>query len=170
MKLKLSTNTTGYCFRKQAVLFVQKRKHTAEQACKAMYLLFMIANNLDLPLDLPLDLQMKLFDNTLLPILTNGSEIYGYGNLEIMERIHTEFLRKITKLRKSTPRYMLYAELGRHPIEVNIKTRTINYWSLIFNGKISKISHQIYLYRFNARHNFKWLDYVQSIFNECGLN
>ena len=118
-----------------------------------MYLLFMRANNLDLPLDL----QMKLFDNTVLPILTYGSEIYGYGNLEIIEPIHTEFLRKITKSRKSTPKYMLYAELGRHPIEVDIKTRTINYWSLILNGKISKLSYQIYLYMFNARHDFKWM-------------
>lgn len=126
----------------------------------------MRANNLDLPLDL----QMKLFDNTVLPILTYGSEIYGPGNLEIIERIHTEFLRKITMSRKSTPKYMLYAELGRHPIEVDIKTRTINYWSLILNGKVSKLSHQIYLYMFNARHDFKWLDYVQSILNECGLN
>ena len=39
-----------------------------------MHLLFMRANNLDLPLDL----QLKLFDNTVLPILTYGSEIWGY--------------------------------------------------------------------------------------------
>ena len=45
----------------------------AEQARKAMHLLFMRANNLDLPLDL----QLKLFDNTVLLILTYGSEISG---------------------------------------------------------------------------------------------
>ena len=112
----------------------------------------MRANNLDLPLDL----QMKLFDNTVLPILTYSSEIWGYGNLESIERVHTEFLRKITRSRKSTPKYMLYAELGRHPIEIDIKSRMINYWVSILNGKKSKFAYQIYLYMFNSNSQFKW--------------
>ena len=76
--------------------FIHAKKYEAEQARKAMYLLFMGANNLDLPIDL----QLKLFDTIVLPILTYSSEIYGYGSLEIIERVHTEFLRKITKSRK----------------------------------------------------------------------
>lgn len=143
-----------------------QKKHAVEQAKKAMYLLFMRANNLDLPIDL----QMKLFDHTVLPILTYSSEIYGYGNLEIIERVHTEFLRKNTKSRKSTPKYMLYAELGRHPIEIDTKVRTVKYWSSILNGKRSKLAYQTYFYMFHANNNFKWLDSIQSILNDCGLN
>ena len=70
--------------------FIHAKKYASEQARKAMYLLFMRANNLDLPIDL----QLKLFDNTVLPILTYSSEIYGYSNIEIIERVQTEFLRK----------------------------------------------------------------------------
>ena len=99
--------------------FIHAKKHAAEQARKLMHLLFMRANNLDL--DLPIDLQLKLFDNIVLPILIYSSEIHGYGNLDINERVHTEFLRKITKSRKSTPKYMLYAELGRNPIQNDVK-------------------------------------------------
>ena len=146
--------------------FINTKKHIAEQARKAMHLLFMRANNLDLPLDL----QMKLFDNTVLPILTYSSEIWGYGNLEIIERVHTEFLRKITRSRKSTPKYMLYAELGRHPIEIDIKSRMINYWVSILNGKKSKFAYQIYLYVFNSNSQFKWPNCIKSVLDKCGLN
>ena len=48
----------------------------AEQAKKAMYLLFMRINNLNLPLDL----QLKLFDQTVMPILCYASEIFGFEN------------------------------------------------------------------------------------------
>ena len=50
--------------------FLNAPKHIAEQAKKAMYLLFMQINNLNLPLDL----QLKLFDHTVMPILCYASE------------------------------------------------------------------------------------------------
>ena len=97
--------------------FLNARKHIAEQAKKAMHLLFMRINNLNLPLDL----QLKLFDHTVMPILYYASEIFGFENLKIIETIHNEFLRKITKARTSTPMYMLYAELDRYPVELYVK-------------------------------------------------
>ena len=146
--------------------FIHAKKYASEQARKAMYLLFMRANNLDLPIDL----QLKLFDNTVLPILTYSSEIYGYSNIEIIERVQTEFLRKITRSRKSTPKYMLFAELGRHPIQIDVKVRMINYWSSILNGKQTKLAFQTYLYMYKSNHNYKWLNHIQSILNDCGMN
>ena len=111
--------------------FLNARKHLVEQSKKAMHLLFIRANNLDLPLDL----QLKLFDNTVLPILTYGSEVWGYESLALLERIHTDFLRRITKCRKSTPKYMLYAELGRYLIEITIPQRIIIFWTRLVTVK-----------------------------------
>ena len=65
------------------------------RAKKAMHLLFVRINNLNLPIDL----QLKLFDNTVLPILTYACEIWGYEDNKIIEGVHTEFLRKNTKTR-----------------------------------------------------------------------
>ena len=84
--------------------FLNTRKHIAEQARKAMHLLFMCINNLSLPLDL----QLKQFDNTVLPILCYGSEIWGFEDIKLIENIHNEFLRKITKARTSTPLYSCF--------------------------------------------------------------
>ena len=51
--------------------FLRAKQHIVEQAKKAMYLLFMRIHNLDLPLGM----QLKLFDNTVLPILTYSCEL-----------------------------------------------------------------------------------------------
>jgi hypothetical protein len=140
--------------------FLNARKHLAEQATKAMHLLYIRANNAELPIDLIL----KLFDHTVLPILTYGSEIFGFENIDILERVHNNFLRKITKARKSTPISFLYGELGRHPIAINIKTRMISFWCRTLQGKEQKISHQIYKYMMNLPNsNFKWSNKIKEI-------
>ena len=120
--------------------FSRARVHIVEQAKKVMYLLFMRINNLNLTIDL----QLKLFDHTVLPILCYGSEIFVFENLQIIETVHNEFLRKITKAKTGTPMYMLYAELGRYPIEIHIKYRMIGFWNRIITGKQSKISLILY--------------------------
>ena len=131
-----------------------------------MYLLFMRANNLDLPMDL----ELKLFDITVLPILTYSSEIYAYSNIEIIKRVQTESRRKITRSRRSTLKYILFAELGRQPIQIDVKVPMLNYWSSILNGKQTKLAFQTYLYMYKFIHNYKWLNHIQSILNDCGMN
>ena len=55
----------------------------------------------------------------------NHKSLIGFENITILfENIHTNFLRKITKSRKSTP---LYAELGRYPLDIIVKTRIIGF-------------------------------------------
>ena len=88
-----------------------------------MTMLYTRINNLDIPLNL----QLKLFDHTILPILTYGSEIWGYESLDIIEKVQNDFLRRITLARKSTPMYMVYGELGRYPVEISIKSRVIGF-------------------------------------------
>ena len=144
----------------QSRSFLNARKHTVEQAKKAMYLLFCRTNNLNLPVDL----QLKLFDHTVLPILTYSCEIWGFENIDMLEKVHTDFLRKITKSRKSTPLYMLYAELGRHPIEITIKTRMIGFWNRLLTGKITKLSYLLYrVLAANDCPSVKWTCYIKNI-------
>ena len=85
--------------------FLTARKHVAWQAHKALFLLYTRINNLHLPIEL----QIKLFDHTVLPIMTYSCKVFGFENIQIVERIHSEFLRKKTKTKKSTPLFMLYA-------------------------------------------------------------
>ena len=138
----------------------------AEQARKALFLLYSRINNLNLPVDL----QLKLFDHTVLPIMTYSCEVFGFENIQILERIHNEFLRKITKTKKSTPLFMLYAELGRYPIEIIIKSRMISFWNRIITGKQSKYSYQLYqAVRFAIPQKSKWLRSIRNILTETGI-
>ena len=145
--------------------FLNASKHIAEQARKALYYLYTRINNLNLPIDL----QIKLFDHTVLPILTYGCEVWGFENIKILERIHAEFLRTITKTKKSTPHYMLFAELGRYPLDITVKIRMIGFWTRIISGKETKLSYLLYnTIKDTPNLQSKWINYVKQIFIDCG--
>ena len=145
--------------------FLNARKHIVEQANKAMHYLFTRINNTDLPLDLAL----KLFDHTVLPILTYGSEVFGFENIDILERIHSIFLRKITNSKKTTPLSFLYGELGRYPILLVIKTRVISFWNRLITSKHEKFSLKMYKYMVSQTHTtFKWPNKIKEILLSVG--
>ena len=144
--------------------FLNARKYISQQAKKAMHLLFARAQYADLPIDLIL----KLFDHTVLPILTYGAEIYGFENLDIIENVHKQFLRKLLKARKSTPLYMLYGEVGRYPISITIKCRMIAFWTKLLSNH-NKISSKIYFYMLRQQiNNSKWLNKIKEILDSVG--
>jgi len=70
---------------------------------------------------LPIDCQLKLFDSTILPIITYGCEVWGFGDLSMREQVQTDFLKHILNVKKSTSHMMLYGELGRFPISIFMK-------------------------------------------------
>ena len=145
--------------------FVTTRTHIAAQASKAMHLLNMRISNLNLPVDL----QLKLLDNTVLPILIYASEVWGYENCEILERIHNQFLRSIIKARTSTPMHMIYGELGRYPLEITIKCRMISFWSRIVSGKPNKLSYILYQKLLSTKIlKSKWVQKIKETIQNCG--
>ena len=145
--------------------FLNARKHVVQQAEKAMILLFTRINNLDIPLDL----QLKLFDHTVLPILTYACEIWGYKILDMIEKVHNDFLRKITFSKKSTPRYMLLGELGRYPLEITIKSRMVGFWKRLVQAKELKLSYLLYQSLIHSSNvKSKWLACIESILNHIG--
>ena len=98
--------------------FDKAKKHIVEQANKAMYSLLKKIRTLNLPLDM----QLRLFDKTIKPILLYGAEVWGFGNCDIIERVHLKFLKYVLNLKKkkSTPSRMIYGELGIFPIKIEI--------------------------------------------------
>ena len=79
------------------------------------------------PLNIPLNLQYELCDRMILPMLLSGSKVLGSGNNEIIERVHLKFSKYILKLMKTIATCMAYGELGRYPLEIQIKSRMIGY-------------------------------------------
>ena len=66
---------------------------------------------------------------------------------------------------------MLYGELGRYLVEINIKTRMIGFWISIVkssNAKISKIHYNMLYNESALGHNFKWITYIKNILISVG--
>ena len=113
------------------------RKHVAEHARKALFLLYSRMNNLNLPVDL----QIKLFDHTVLPIMAYSCEIFRFENVQILERIHTELLRRITKTKKVHSTIYALRRAGALSRRIIIKSRMVSFWNRLLTGKHTKLSY-----------------------------
>ena len=72
-------------------------------------------------LQLPFDMQIDLFNKIVnKPVLLYGSEIWGFGNLDILERVQLKFYNYIFNLKSSTQSAMIYGELGILPLRIDI--------------------------------------------------
>ena len=175
----LILNILGYVYLKQEVFLKQKKqqqknktkkKHVVEQARKAVFGLYLKIRSLDLPIDC----QLKLFDNTIAPILTYGSEVWGFGDLSSVEKVHTEFMKYNLNVKQSTSHDMLYGELGRFPLSLIIKTKIMKFWSNLLLGKPSKLSYRLYFILYNDAnantYEFPWTANVKFILNDLGMS
>ncbi|MES9881062.1 MAG: reverse transcriptase domain-containing protein [Sedimenticola sp.] len=154
--------------------FTSTKKHIADQAVKAMYSLLKKSRSLNLPIDM----QIELFDKMVKPILLYGSEIWGFANNDIIERVHLKYLKIIFNMKKSTPSFMVYGEAGQVPIHVEIQTRMISFWSRLHNENDRKLSSIFYdivysHYKNSGETNnrkFQWISCIKTILIKCGLN
>ena len=150
--------------------FLKTRKYLQEKAIKAMYgLLQKCRKN-----KLSIECQLDMFDRIVLPVLLYGSEIWGFENLDIIERVHLRFCKLILHLKPTTPNFMVYGELGRFPISVMIKVRMIKFWCRILNSSNDKLSFLLYKLLYINFNNYgyesKWLISVKSILENCGMS
>jgi hypothetical protein len=121
--------------------------------------------------NLSINCQFDLFDKLVKPILLYGCEIWGFGNNDILEKVHLKFCKIILQLKATTPNCMIYGQLGRYPLDIDIKLRNILFWAKLITGKdikLSIISYRLLYLSQNNNCQFSWLNYVESILNECG--
>ena len=67
---------------------------------------------------------------------------------------------------------MVHAELGRHRIQIIIKSRMIGFWLSIVNGKESKLSNILYSRMLKEHekgsYNLKWIHCINDILVSVG--
>ena len=100
-----------------------------KQAQRAMFALLRKARSKQLPIDV----QLHLFDATVVPVLTYGCEIWGYENVEMLEKLQLKFYKYMLCLPGSTSSCMVRGELGRMHIMCEINKRIVNMWSKLIN-------------------------------------
>ena len=69
---------------------------------------------------------------------------------------------------------MLHAELGRYPLQINIKMRMINLWLSIITGKFNKLSNTTYKIlksEFDSGvYEHKWPKSIKNILDSVGMS
>ena len=95
-----------------------------------------------------LDLLYKIVQ----PILLYGCKVWEFSNFAAAERIHLKFCKLLLNLKQSTPDFMVYGhgELGRYPMEIQINTRMLTYWSkLIIMEKTKNMQNYFMIWVLN---------------------
>ena len=148
--------------------FLRAKKHIADQANLA---LFSLLRKIRI-LNLPIHMQIDLFDKMVKPILLFGCELWGFGNIQIIERVQLKFLKHILNLKKSTPSFMVYGEVGVLPLSVEINSRVINYWAKLHFDPKNNIAAGLYRavrsLNEQGRLQSKWLTNVKNLVNQNG--
>jgi hypothetical protein len=93
------------------------------QSQKALYSVYYKIRNIKIPIDL----QLKIFDALVAQILLYGSEVLGFEKNDNIEKVHLQFLKKFSCVRITNPNFLVYGELGRYPLIVNIKCRMLRF-------------------------------------------
>ena len=124
--------------------------------------------------NLSISCQLDLFDKVVKPILLYGCELWGLSNYDIIERVHLKYCKLLLNLKSSTPNCMIYGELGRYPLYIDIKQRMVSYCIKLITGKQSKICSVVYRLMYHLCNtqnvNFSWLNSVKNILDECGFS
>ena len=150
--------------------FCKTKKYLCDQARKAMFALLKKARGLKLSIDL----QLHLFDSMVTPILLYSSEVWGCENTNIINQFQLKYLKMLLNVKKSTPSYMVWGELGIQPLDNIIKNRILNYWCKVVNDKQDRINHLMYklmveLDKKNIYHS-PWIVYVRTSLNQLGFS
>ncbi len=114
---------------------------------------------------------MQLFNSMVASVLLFGCEVWGFENSNILEKVQLKFFKYLLKLKSSTPSIFVYGELGRYPLDIEIKARMIKFWSKLITNNYN-LSSQMYkfLYRCHVNgHSNKWINHIENILVSNGL-
>ena len=89
-------------------------------------------------------MQIDFFDKMIKHILLYGCEIWGFGSLDLIERVQLKFYKQILPLKKSKPSFMVYGELGAYPLFIDIQRRMVSFWCKLNDSGKNDIATTLY--------------------------
>ena len=85
---------------------LKEKKKLVDQARKTMFSVLQKARKLYLPVEM----QLNVFDTLVAPILLYGSEVWGFENVDIINRFQLNCFKIVLSLKQTTPSCMVYGE------------------------------------------------------------
>ena len=110
--------------------FTKSQCIIAEQSRKCMFQILKTCNNLSLNIET----KLRVFDTYVTSVLNYGSEIWGFHPGKDIEKVHVDFCKRVLHVKKCTPSYMVYCELGRVPMYNSRLLKIVKYWLKIIKS------------------------------------
>jgi hypothetical protein len=151
--------------------FMQATKTLAGKGLRSLHALMSLVRNMKVPLNI----MFNLFDSYVLSVLNYGSEVWGFFNSEVLERVQKKFCKWVLNVKQSTNTLALYGELGRFPLYIERYIRMVKYFLKLHSVKQDNcilnviIRDQMYF----TEQNFvttNWASRVREILQSSGLN
>lgn len=123
--------------------------------------------------------KLKLFDSLVSPILLYAAEIWGIFGYDIIDKVHIKFCKNLLGVRPQTPNYAVYGDLGRFPLSVIARERSLKYWLKILTNKNTLVFK---LFKFQCdeiairprpsrfRHRQYWTEGVKRLLEDLGFS
>ena len=122
--------------------------------------------------------KLRLFDSLVSPIILYASEVLGIYGYDHIDKIHIKFCKNLLGVRAKTPNYAVYGELGRFPLSVIAKERSVKYWLKILSNRNS-IMFKIFFSQIEAidihaqpsrfRHKRYWAEGIKCLLDDLGF-
>ena len=150
-------------------LFTQAQCKLADQANKSLFLLY---KKLDSFKDLKPSVAIDLFDKYISPVLSYGSEVWGFHKAPEIEQVQLNFCKRLLRVKRTTQNDFVYGELGRYPMYIFRYIRIIKYWLKIISGQKSHYVSLLYndsLANIDRNTRYGWSRKVRSLLFSCGF-
>lgn len=123
--------------------------------------------------------KLKLFDSLVSPILLYASEVWGIYGYDKIDIIHIKFCKNLLGVRPQTPNNAVYGDLGRFPLSVIAKERSIKYWVKILSNK-NTLMYKLYKFQCDEinlqlrpsrfRHKQYWTEGIKHLLENLGFH
>ena len=87
--------------------------------------------------------KQKLFRSTALSILFYGAQVWGHSSFESVEKFLRYFVKRIFRLPKNTPNYMIYLESGIPPLVMDTLAIHFNYIVKVIEMEESRLPKKV---------------------------
>ena len=113
-----------------------------------------------------------IFDHTILPTLNYGAEIWGGEEWIELEKLHLSACKYILGVSHSTPTNGIYAELGRHPLQISRKIAIVKYLKRLTELSEDRLAKKAFrqLSLDDNNNHYNWVSMANSILDEFSLD
>jgi hypothetical protein len=119
--------------------------------------------------------KLELFDALVTPIIMYGSEVWGIYKIAEVDKLHYKFCKYVLGVRPSTSNAAVLGELGRFPLALQCKQRSLKYFINILN-KPNSLMYSVMIDQFtlyerndiNTTRSYVWCKSIKTMLDNLG--